>query len=493
MAGADISAGLGESHDASGRLEAIEGGLRDQRRQALTTLEGVRILESLVELFQQGRLTSEDLSNINALITARRKSPDGAPAEVSGSTNLPLTKLSLPPVRSPFEEWRREMKQLDGLAKEHEVLLTSSRFIFSYPCVSVQAAPGSFNVSGSAKLCLSSVPIFDDLQSEDPISELFGKSPLNPETYKPRLDTGAFLAGILVPDYRSADSEELKWGPVELKNGTSIGKLIIPENHSLLAILEYESKKKHYLLASGDSRDYMINGAIPENRIVKSDRIAWSAIKSYLSNAFGKSSEENEKNIEIEKKYTDSPIILRQRSPEPALPSPYKILAQCLDAIAHTHLERKGNIGRLRLPFSGGQTEQQDQRPDVWQISSAIEKFRTDNKLEELFQALANGKTGHSLHEHLSLSTSIWLYRTVELLQQRTENKFKSFFAFAGEMKNLDNTYPVSQHQTWQPFRDFYDEVARIRVDEDYADEDARRNHARVAVEKLAAAINDTL
>jgi hypothetical protein len=44
VAGADMSTGLGESHDASGRLEAIEGGLRDQRRQALTTLDGVRIL-----------------------------------------------------------------------------------------------------------------------------------------------------------------------------------------------------------------------------------------------------------------------------------------------------------------------------------------------------------------------------------------------------------------------------------------------------------------
>ena len=39
----------------------------------------------------------------------------------------------------------------------------------------------------------------------------------------------------------------------------------------------------------------------------------------------------------------------------------------------------------------------------------------------------------------------------------------------------------------------FYDEVARIRVDEDYADEEVRRNHARVTVERLTAAINDPL
>ncbi len=71
MAGADTSADLPENRDASGRLEGIEGGLRDQRRQALRYLDGIRILESLVQLFQQGRLTSEDLSKLSALIKAR--------------------------------------------------------------------------------------------------------------------------------------------------------------------------------------------------------------------------------------------------------------------------------------------------------------------------------------------------------------------------------------------------------------------------------------
>jgi hypothetical protein len=226
---------------------------------------------------------------------------------------------------------------------------------------------------------------------------------------------------------------------------------------------------------------------------VKSDRIDWSAISSYLSNAFGQSAEDNERNIEIERESTDRAIILRQKSDKTLLPSPFKILAKCLDAIAKAHLERKGYFGPLRLPFSGGQTEQQDQRPDGWQVSFAIDKFRNDNKLNELFQELEKGKTGHSLHQQLSLSTAIWLYRTVELLQKRAENKFKSFLAFAEEMKNLDSTYPVSQHQTWKPLLDFYDEVSKIRVDEDYAVEEVRRNHARLAVERLTAAINDTL
>ena len=87
---------------------------------------------------------------------------------------------------------------MDALARRHEGLLTSSRFIFSYPRVTVQPAPDFVQGSGSAKLRLSSVPSIDDLESEGPLSILFGKSPLNLETYKTRLDTGAFAAVISV-------------------------------------------------------------------------------------------------------------------------------------------------------------------------------------------------------------------------------------------------------------------------------------------------------
>ncbi len=496
MTGADISADSPEKPDALGRLEEIGGSLRDLRTKTLNTLNGVDLLGSLLQLLKDGHLTSEDLSAIRKIVEAHDKSTNRGSTQGSDSTNLPLTKLSLPPRLTRFEAWREEMKQLDALAKRHEGLLTSSRFIFSYPCVSVQAGPDSVQGSGSAKLRLSSVPIFDAMQSEDPISELFGKSPLNPERYKPRLDAGSFRAGILVPDYRYADLEVLKWDSVALKNGTSSGKLIIPENHLLLGTLEYDSEKQHYLLDSGDRKPYWINGGIPDHRIVRSDTIYWSAIESYLRSTFGRSPEENERNIEIERKYTGGPIILRQKSPEPLLPSPYQILAQCLDAIADTHLEGNGNIRRPRFPFSGRKTKKHDnllQRPEVWQISSAIEQFRNDNKLEELFQVLAKGKTGHLLHEHLSLSTSIWLYRTVELMEERTRRTFSPFFYFAQDMEKIDRACPVSQYQKWQPFIGFYQLVAQIRVDGEYADENLRLNHARVALKNLTAAINDTL
>ena len=141
-------------------------------------------------------------------------------------------------------------------------------------------------------------------------------------------------------------------------------------------------------------------------------------------------------------------MIMRQKSPEAPLPSPYTILARCLDAIAKTHLQKNERVGWLRLPNSGKsravdqQIENVD-RPEVWEISASIEQFRKERKLDQLIEALEKAKTGHSLHEHLSLSTSIWLYRTVDLLQSRVENEFQSFFNFDQEMQNIDDSYPV--------------------------------------------------
>lgn len=497
MAGADISAESEKEPDASGQLAEIANKLSDQRSQALTYLDGIRVLESLVDLFQKGRLTSEDLSKLSELIKARSKSPNGALTGVSDSTESSLTNFSLPPVRlTRFEEWRGKMKPLDDLAKKYEGLLTSSRFIFSYPRVSVQPAPGFDNGSRSPKLRLSSVPIFDTLQSEDPISELFGKSPLNPETYKPRLDTGAFAAVISVPDYRNANSVEENRDTVELKNGTSSQKLKLPENHLLLAVLLYDPVNHHYILDSGDNRRYLIEDGISTHKIVDRDAIDWSAIADNLSVKFKQADSEDEKNIRIEKSYTSGKIILGQMSPEEPLPSPYKILARCLDAIAEIHPPEKEK-GKWLLSTPGRQTNQRNnhiERPEVWEVSAAIEQFRNDNQLDQLFEALEAGKTGHLLHEHLSLSTSIWLYRTVELMEGRVRRDIIPFFDFARTMKDIDKIYPVSPHQTWQPFVDFHKEVARIRVDECYVNQDVlRRKETQAALEKLIVAINDTL
>ena len=199
---ADISADSKRNPDLSGQLDEIEDSLRGQERKALNILDGVQVLESLVQLFVDGELTSHDLSTIEEIVRYHRQSSNKAPTEELEAADPPLSKLSLPSVRlTRFEAWCLEMKELNDLAILHEGLLTSSRFIFSYPRVSVQAAPGFDNVSGAAKFRLSSVPQLNALESADPLSTLFKGSPLIAGTAIPRLDTGEFRAVISVPDF----------------------------------------------------------------------------------------------------------------------------------------------------------------------------------------------------------------------------------------------------------------------------------------------------
>lgn len=496
----DISANSAENPYNADQLREIGDRLRGQTRKALNTLDGVQVLESLVQLFEDGKLTSDDLSAMSEIVEARRESSRRAPTDGLQPADTPLSKLSLPSVRlNRFEVWCVEMKELNALAILHEGLLTLSRSFFSYPRVSVQVAPGFDNGPGASKLRLSSVPQMNPLESADPLSTLFERSPLIRETAIPRLDTGAFQAVISVPDYNyQFTADELHRGAVELKNGASAGKVKIPGNHLLLTILRFESDKHQYLLDTGDLRGYWIAGGIPNHRIVNTNSVDWSTFADNLRVGFTQSIAEDEKNIEIAREYPGTRIILRQKSPEAPLPSPYTILARCLDAMAKTHPQKNERVGWLRLPPSekSRPTDQHIgnvERPEVWEIGASIEQFRSERQLDRLIEALEEAKTGHLLHEHLSLTTSIWLYRTVELLQSRVQNTSKSFFDFEREMQNIDNAYPVSQHQTWGPFREFYDEVARIREAEDYPNKRVRRNHARVVLEKLAAAINDTL
>ena len=425
-------------------------------------------------------------------------SSDSTPfCQASLSANLDLSALR--PNCNQFEVWHQHMGVVDLLARQHEAAFGAIEQAFSSLRVIIELPGGLDLHTRKSNLYFSLVPRLDSDECSDPVAELFKGSPIAINTPCARFDAERFRAVFVVPDYRDMTCVTgLETSSIQFnKEGSFSDNDLIPEHTFLLGVLDFDTNTHQFMFRSGAEFKFMVENGIPESQFLKTASSDWAAICRGLNASFAESSQESERNFCAELENSGGLIRLHRNCDSIPMPSPYVILARCLDAIAmmprsHNQSDSGGRIGLLEALFGQQQPRiaASVDRPKIEEVRPAIEEFRNLYQLETLKSELTSREAERPLKNYLSIQESLWLYRVVGLMTREIDTPHYDFADFERHLDQIDETVPVNPDERCKPFREFHALIQQIRNGEEYVESSNRRNDCTIALYRLEKGLN---